>query len=179
MSRRLPTPKEPPAPNGTVALPTAPPLRARQPLPPRRRLPWLLRRAWYGLNQAFRHRAAPLGLTPDQYTVLRILLEAGSARLTQGELAGAMSSDANTIASLLRRMEKQGWLERRPHPRDRRARCLVLKEEGRRKCLQTRRVALALQATILEVLPKEGQERFLAQLERVACACWQAAGRAE
>ena len=39
--------------------------------PSRRRLPPLLRRSWYGLNQAFRRRIAHLDLTPDQFTVLR------------------------------------------------------------------------------------------------------------
>ena len=45
--------------------------------PGRRRLPILLRHAWYGLNQAFRRRIAHLGITPDQFTVMRTLLEAG------------------------------------------------------------------------------------------------------
>ena len=30
------------------------------------RFPLLLRRAWYGLNQAFRRRIVHLGITPDQ-----------------------------------------------------------------------------------------------------------------
>jgi hypothetical protein len=34
--------------------------------PGRRRLPPLLRRAWYGLNRAFRRRIAHIGLTPDR-----------------------------------------------------------------------------------------------------------------
>src|SRR5262245_3477920 len=65
--------------------------------PERRRLPPLLRRAWYGLNQAFRRRIAALGLTPDQFTVLRTLLESGG--ITQSELTHAMTSDPNTVAS--------------------------------------------------------------------------------
>ena len=72
--------------------------------PERRRLPPLLRRAWYGLNQAFRRRIAPLGLTPDQFTVLRTLLESGG--ITQSELTHLMSSDPNTVASLLARMRR-------------------------------------------------------------------------
>ena len=76
--------------------------------PGRRRLPVLLRRAWYGLNQAFRRRIAGMGLTPDQFTVIRTLLEAEPDRLTQKALANAMSSDPNTIASLLERMEANG-----------------------------------------------------------------------
>jgi DNA-binding MarR family transcriptional regulator len=144
-----------------------------------RRLPSLLRRAWFGLNQAFRHHTAPLGLTPDQYTVLRILWEAGPGRLTQGELAGVMSSDPNTIASLLARMEKQGLVERPFHPRDRRARALALSRAGRRRFFEARRLALALQAGVLSVLPGRRRAIFLAELDQVASACWQAALRGE
>src|SRR2546430_15689856 len=83
--------------------------------PGRRRLPILLRHAWYGLNQAFRRRVAHLDITPDQFTVMRTLLESGG--ITQSELTERMSSDPNTVASLLERMEKSGLLERRQHER--------------------------------------------------------------
>src|SRR5437667_4007018 len=92
--------------------------------PERRRLPPLLRQAWYGLNQAFRRRIAYLGLTPDQFTVLRTLLE--NEGMTQRELAQAMTSDANTVASLVERMEIAALLHRRPHGKDRRAHRLYL-----------------------------------------------------
>src|SRR6266516_3426936 len=99
--------------------------------PERRRLPLLLRRAWYGLNQAFRRRIAHLGVTPDQFTVMRTLLENNG--VTQRELAELMSSDPNTVASLLERMEKAGLVERQAHEKDRRAHRLRLKGLGRRK----------------------------------------------
>jgi len=83
--------------------------------PDRRRLPPLLRRAWYGLNQAFRRRIARTGATPDQFTAMRCLTEADPLGITQGELAQLMSSDPNTIASLVERMETAGWVERRAH----------------------------------------------------------------
>src|ERR1051325_4501966 len=86
--------------------------------PERRRLPLLLRRAWYGLNQAFRRRIAHLGITPDQFTVMRTLLENEGIR--QRELTELMSSDPNTVASLLERMEKAGLIERQAHEQDRR-----------------------------------------------------------
>src|SRR5687768_12682818 len=81
--------------------------------PERRRMPVLLRRAWYRLNQAFRRRIAEHGLTPDQFTVLRTLLESEAEGLIQSELTAKMSSDPNTIASLLERMENGGWLDRK------------------------------------------------------------------
>src|ERR1051325_8285306 len=86
--------------------------------PERRRLPLLLRRAWYGLNQAFRRRIAHVGVTPDQFTVMRTLLE--NEGITQRELTQLMTSDPNTVASLLERMEKAGLIERQAHEQDRR-----------------------------------------------------------
>src|SRR5213079_962599 len=86
--------------------------------PERRRLPPLLRRAWYGLNQAFRRRLAHLEITPDQFTVLRTLIEGDPAGLTQRELTHTMTSDPNTVASLLQRMEEAGLVVRKPHEKD-------------------------------------------------------------
>src|SRR5579864_5254147 len=83
--------------------------------PDRRRLPPLLRRCWYNLNQTFRRRIAHTGVTPDQFTVMRTLLEGNPKGMTQRELTDLMSSDPNTIAALLERMEKAGLVERRQH----------------------------------------------------------------
>ena len=143
--------------------------------PGRRRLPILLRHAWYGLNQAFRRRIAHLGITPDQFTVMRTLLETGG--ITQSELTGLMSSDPNTVASLLERMEKSGLLERQPHERDHRAHRLDLKAEGKRKYQKAREIAIALQTEALSVLPEDEREHFLGHLALVADACRAAADK--
>ena len=143
--------------------------------PSRRRLPPLLRRAWYSLNQAFRRRIANSGLTPDQFTILRLLTEAPNEGLTQREIAVLMSSDPNTIASLLDRMQEAKLLERRPHEKDRRAHRVRLLSKGRAVYLELRAVALELQASILTALPEERREQFLEDLEKVADACHAAA----
>src|SRR4030095_6568948 len=100
--------------------------------PERRRLPPLLRRAWYGLNQAFRRRIMYLEITPDQFTALRILGEADGKGLSQRELTELMSSDPNTVASLVERMESNGLIQRKPHEKDRRAHRIKLLAKGRR-----------------------------------------------
>ena len=143
--------------------------------PDRRRLPPLLRRAWYGLNQAFRRRIARTGATPDQFTVLRTLLEGDPEGLTQRELAERMASDPNTIASLLERMEATGLLERKAHERDRRAHRIRLKPPGRRKYLQLRAIAVDLQSEVLSSLPEGKREEFLEHLAAVADGCRAAA----
>ena len=145
--------------------------------PERRRLPPLLRRAWYGLNQAFRRRIAHLGITPDQFTVMRTLLEGDALGLTQRELTQLMTSDPNTVASLLQRMEDAGLVQRKPHETDRRAHRITLLDEGREKYTAARTLAIELQAEVLEVVPKGRREEFLEELALVADACREAAER--
>jgi DNA-binding MarR family transcriptional regulator len=143
--------------------------------PNRRRLPLLLRRAWYGLNQAFRRRIAHLQVTPDQFTVMRTLLEGDARGLTQRELARLMSSDPNTVASLLERMDKAGYIERQPHERDRRAHRIRLLPKGKKTYEAARAIALTLQGELLSVLPESAREDFLENLAHVAEACRDAA----
>jgi DNA-binding MarR family transcriptional regulator len=139
--------------------------------PERRRLPPLLRRCWYNLNQTFRRRIAHVGVTPDQFTVMRTLIEGNPKGLTQRELADLMSSDANTMASLLERMEGSGLVERGRHEKDKRAYRIQLKPVARRKYEEVRKIAVALQSEILLALPANKREEFLEHLALVADAC--------
>ena len=143
--------------------------------PNRRRLPLLLRRSWYGLNQAFRRRISHLKITPDQFTVLRTLVEAESKGLSQRGIAELISSDPNTIASLLERMEANGLIERSAHESDRRAHRIRLLAQGRKTYKTARSIALELQTEVLKVLPEGEREHFFEQLELVADACHRAA----
>ncbi len=145
--------------------------------PERRRLPILLRRAWYGLNQAFRRRIAHTGVTPDQFTAMRTLLENDQIGLNQSQLTRLMASDPNTIASLVERMEKNGLIERGAHEKDRRAYRLRLKPLGEKKYQEVREIALALQTEILSALPEGRRENFLEELAAVGNAGVAAAGR--
>ncbi|MCS1407335.1 MAG: Transcriptional regulator HosA [Verrucomicrobia subdivision 3 bacterium] len=142
--------------------------------PTRRRLPPLLRRSWYGLNQAFRRRITHLELTPDQFTVMRSLLEGDPEGMTQRQLTETISSDPNTIASLLERMERAGFLERKPHEKDRRAHRILPLEKGRTTYEQARDIAVQLQSEVLGALPEEKREAFLESLTLIADACRQA-----
>ena len=139
--------------------------------------PLLLRRAWYGLNQAFRRRITHLAITPDQYTVLRNLRECGEKGLTQKALTRKMSSDPNTVASLLERMETAGLLERNVDEHDRRARRIHLLPLGQERYQQARQIAHELQSDILSTLPTEDCAVFMRDLQQMADACREAAAR--
>jgi DNA-binding MarR family transcriptional regulator len=144
----------------------------RSPVPlSQKRLPPLLRRAWYGLNQSFRQRITHLGITPDQFSILRWLSEGDPAGLTQRELTDLMASDPNTITSTLARMEHAGLISRAPHEKDRRAHRVRLRAKGLKTLDQGGKIALALQRRILTALPEARRERFLEELAAIAEAC--------
>ena len=136
-----------------------------------KRLPVLLRRAWYGLNQAFRQRIAHLGITPDQFSILRWLSEDDPAGITQRRLTDLMASDPNTITSTLSRMEKSGLLARRPHEADRRAHRVKILPKGEQTFDKARKIADELQAQVLAVIPKAKRAGFLEELAAIADAC--------
>jgi len=144
------------------------PDRAEDRQPPRT-LPVLLRHSWYALNQAFRRRIAHLGLTPDQFTVLRNLAE--EPGLTQRELCSRMASDPNTVAALTARMESEGWIERAACKQDRRANRLRLLAPGKRKFASAREIAWALQEEVSGCLAPAELEAFLGTMSQLAQAC--------
>ncbi|WP_405662106.1 MarR family transcriptional regulator [Streptomyces sp. NBC_01166] len=73
-----------------------------------------------------RTRAVPLGLTAAQATALREMTGPMSMR----ELAERMSCEPSNATFVADKLEKQGLVERRAHPTDRRAKHLVLTPEG-------------------------------------------------
>ncbi len=136
-----------------------------------RRLPPLLRRAWYGLNQAFRQRVTHLGITPDQFSILRWLVEGDPAGLTQRQITDLMASDPNTITSTLSRMEKAGLIVREEHEKDKRAHRVRVLTTGKDAFKDAQKIAIVLQRQVLAALPEERRQRFLEDLEIVAESC--------
>jgi MarR family transcriptional regulator, transcriptional regulator for hemolysin len=145
--------------------------------PPPRRLPILLRQAWFNLNQTFRRRLAHMGVTPDQFTALRNLAEHDPKGLTQSHLTRLIASDPNTIGALVKRMEAAGWVERLRHERDGRAYRLRLLPAGRAQFETVRQIAVALQTEVLADWSERKREKFLHDLNWVADQCRAAASR--
>ena len=74
-------------------------------------------------------RAREHGMTRAQWGVLaRLERQEG---MTQAEMAEALEIQPISLARLIDRLCEQGLVERRPHPRDRRANRLYLTDKGR------------------------------------------------
>ena len=118
--------------------------------PIRRRLPILLRHAWFSLNQTFRRRLAHTGVTPDQFTALRTLMEHEPQGLTQSGLTRLIASDPNTIARAGRADGERGLDHARFGTR-RTAGLIgcVCRRRGGNNYERVREIAIALQTEVL------------------------------
>lgn len=76
-------------------------------------------------------RLQPLGLSQAKWRVLLMLAHGGDDGLLQRELAESIGVEAPTMAGLLDRMEKEGWVLRRVRSDDRRCKSTVLTDRAR------------------------------------------------
>lgn len=112
------------------------------------------------IGEHVRERAALLGLTAPQAIALREL----SGPLTMRELADRMACEPSNATFVIDRLERQGLLERHPHPVDRRAKRLVLTERGTQ--LRDRLLELLAEDSPLAGLSAREQETLRELLSR-------------
>src|SRR5436190_57216 len=88
----------------------------------------------FGTARAWRttldRRLRPLGLSQGKWRTLIHLSQAGDQHLTQKEIAERMGVEEPTLAGLLDRLQKDGWIERRESPNDRRCKLVHLQRRS-------------------------------------------------
>jgi DNA-binding MarR family transcriptional regulator len=105
-------------------------------------------------------RAVALGLTGAQAAALREM----TGPMTMSELAERMSCEPSNATFVADKLEKQGLIERRAHPADRRAGHLVLTARGTR--LRERLLELLARDSPLGSLTPEQQRALQDLLEQ-------------
>lgn len=88
-----------------------------------------LRAAYLGLHRQTDAQFTRWGVTANQFVVLAELSEEDA--LTQRELVTRTTSDPSTLRAMLVLLERRGFVERREHPSDKRARSVSLTRKGR------------------------------------------------
>jgi MarR family transcriptional regulator, transcriptional regulator for hemolysin len=111
------------------------------------------------LRRRFDQRARHLGLTRAQWQVLAHLQR--NEGINQIGLADLLDVEAITLCRTIDRMEEGGWVERRPDPKDRRARLLFLTDKARPLIARMRSLADALFEEALEGLPPEARDTLV------------------
>lgn len=107
----------------------------------------------------FERKARSLGLTRSQWMVIGIVRRFPGIK--QAELAERMDVQPITVGRLIDRMEKDGWIERKADPRDRRAKRLHLTKRVQAIASQIRNMALVTRKDALAGITQSEHETLL------------------
>ncbi len=112
-------------------------------------------------------RMAAYGLTEARWLPLLHLARGGEG-LTQTELAQRLALQGPTLARTLEWLEREGFVERRPLPQDRRAKTVHLAARAHALHRELEATAAGVRAEILDGIPEAELRACLAVLEGVA-----------
>jgi DNA-binding MarR family transcriptional regulator len=114
----------------------------------------------------FAERLAPLGLTPPDAGILRIL--SSEPEMTQRALANRLGIFPSRLVLLLDDLARRGLVERHARPNDRRSHALRLTPKGVAQLEAIARVAREHQADLCAGLSEADRTRLQGLLERIA-----------
>ncbi len=114
----------------------------------------------------YQTRLAPFGLTPSQYFVLGVLWH--EEGITLSDLGDRVAVDASTLTGIVDRMEREGLVQRRPDPEDRRAIRVLLTDRAREIGPQVLTFADELDAELRAGVAEEDMETFERVLQKLA-----------
>jgi len=126
---------------------------------------YLLRRGGQFVTATFDGITSDAGITAGQMTVLlAISFEPG---LQQLELAALLNWDEATMGGMIKRLEKNGYIERRSSTRSSRGRQIYLTEEGQAFYKKLRPKILLTQRKLLKKLSTEEASTLLRLLSKL------------
>lgn len=111
-------------------------------------------------------RLEPLGLSAARWKPLLVLHRADTP-LTQAMLAGALDIEAPSLVRLLDRLSRDGWVERRHCPQDRRAYHIVLTAKAKAACADIEQALDDTRHELLGSLKKSEVQACVDTLQRV------------
>lgn len=88
-----------------------------------------VQRAARALARRFDQALRPLGLTNSQFSLMMSLNRPQPAPM--GPVANLLAIDQTTLTAALKPLQRRGWVDILPNPRDRRARLLSLTPSGK------------------------------------------------
>jgi MarR family transcriptional regulator for hemolysin len=118
-----------------------------------------------GFARSLQQRAAKLGFSPGQFPILLELWSEDG--LTQKQLLERVDIEQATMANTLSRMERDGLVERRPHPSDKRAQLIFLTSKATAMQAEAIEAAMAADTDLLKNFRQFERELLLEYIRRV------------
>lgn len=117
-----------------------------------------VQRAARALARRFDEALRPLGLTNGQFSLMMSLNRPEPAPM--GPVATLLAIDQTTLTAALKPLERRGWVNIMPNPRDRRARLLSLTPSGRAMLAAAVPIWKVTHAALEERLPDGNGDRL-------------------
>jgi DNA-binding MarR family transcriptional regulator len=126
---------------------------------------FLLAKAYQRACALFKEEFDRFDITPQQFGLLAFLWQEDG--LSQTELSARCQIDRTTMGGIIDRLEKEGLVERRNHPEDRRAYQVFLTVKG--KSLEKELLAVAGQVIkkVTSPLSEEEHQTLIRLLEKI------------
>ena len=121
-----------------------------------------VQRAARALARRFDEALRPLGLTNGQFSLMMSLNRPEPAPM--GPVATLLAIDQTTLTAALKPLERRGWVNIMPNPKDRRARLLSLTPSGRAMLAAAVPIWKATHAALEERLPDGNGDRLRSDL---------------
>jgi len=118
------------------------------------------------VSDYYEHRLSSFGLTPPQYFVFNALWMGDG--ISVGELGERVSLDSSTLTGIIDRMERSGYVERRPNPDDRRSVLVFLTADARELGPRILAFADELDSALRQPFSQEEMETFERVLRALA-----------
>jgi MarR family transcriptional regulator for hemolysin len=112
-------------------------------------------------------RLQPLGLTQAKWRTLFYLGRAKKV-LKQTELAAKMGVEDATVVGLIDRLERDGWVLRKPDNKDRRSKNIHLTDKAKPVVKDIQATALKLKNELAKLLPEGELENCIASLQKIS-----------
>jgi DNA-binding MarR family transcriptional regulator len=131
-------------------------------------VPFLLAQVAAQAASEFAKRIAPLGLTPPNAGILRLL--GRSAGMSQRQVAQTLHMHASRLVAILDDLEARGLVTRGENANDRRTHALRITEKRQETLAEIGRAARAHSESLSAALNEEEQAQLYNLLERIAAA---------
>lgn len=123
-------------------------------------------RAARALARLFDDALRPAGLTNGQFSLMMSLNRPEPPPM--GPVAKLLAMDQTTLTAALKPLQRRGWVEVFPNPRDKRGRLLRLTPEGMRVLTAALPIWESTHAALEKTLPEGNAERLRQDLQALA-----------
>jgi MarR family transcriptional regulator for hemolysin len=124
-----------------------------------------VKRAYIAMRRQLEAQLRELGLTHSQWAALGYLYY--RKVLTHSELEEALFIEAPSLTSLIKGMEKRGWVKRRQHPDDARVKQIFITELGIKAIEPALNLGIEGEEKLRELIPEEELEQLKETLRKI------------